>query len=155
MAATSTTSRHAHVPDVGHLGEQRGFRRRDDYNEADTYGARAALKIDLSDNWSITPTVMAQEQKANGVCSPVIRSIGDLKVAHYHPESSERPLDAGRADRRRQDQQLRHHVRRLLSQARRRHGVRLLGLLVLLRPLPRIPAVITTTATISTTMRAS
>ena len=44
-----------------------------------------------------------------------------------------RPVGAGRAHRRRQDQQFRHHVRELVSQARRGRELRLLGLLVLLR----------------------
>ena len=60
----------------------------ENYNEADTYGARAALKIDLSDSWSITPTVMAQ--KTNGMASTRVTSnFGDLEVAHSHPEGSE------------------------------------------------------------------
>ena len=33
----------------------------DDFNEVDTYGARAALRIDLNDNWTVTPTVMGQK----------------------------------------------------------------------------------------------
>ena len=32
---------------------------KDDYNDADTTGARAALKLDLNDNWTITPQIMA------------------------------------------------------------------------------------------------
>ena len=31
-----------------------------DYNDGENYGARAALKMDLSDNWTITPSVMGQ-----------------------------------------------------------------------------------------------
>jgi outer membrane receptor protein involved in Fe transport len=38
-----------------------------DYNDSDTRGGRAALKIDLDDNWSITPTVMGQSQSTNGI----------------------------------------------------------------------------------------
>src|SRR3954469_6143270 len=36
-------------------------------NDQDTYGGRAALKIDLNDNWTATPTFMYQKMKANGV----------------------------------------------------------------------------------------
>jgi iron complex outermembrane receptor protein len=36
------------------------------YNDVDTYGARAALGIDLDDNWTIKPVLMGQVQKANG-----------------------------------------------------------------------------------------
>jgi len=38
----------------------------DDQNELETLGARAALKIDLNDSWSITPQLMAQEQTTKG-----------------------------------------------------------------------------------------
>ncbi len=62
-------------------------RARDDYNEVDTVGARAALRIDLNDNWSITPGIMAQEQKSKGVFASD-PSVGDLAVTHFHPESN-------------------------------------------------------------------
>ena len=39
----------------------------DDINQVDTWGGRAALKIDLSENWTVTPTVMHQTQKSGGV----------------------------------------------------------------------------------------
>jgi iron complex outermembrane recepter protein len=60
----------------------------DNYNWANTTGARAALKIDLNDNWSITPTIMGQRQKANG-SSAYEPSIGDLQLHHYFPERSD------------------------------------------------------------------
>jgi iron complex outermembrane recepter protein len=58
-----------------------------DYNDVETYGGRAALKIDLGDSWTITPAVMAQEQESNGLFA-YDPSVGDLKVAHYFPESA-------------------------------------------------------------------
>lgn len=62
-------------------------RAEDDYNEVDTYGARAALKIDLDDNWTVTPMVMGQDEKTTGVFfyDP---SVGDLAVTHWFPEST-------------------------------------------------------------------
>ena len=60
----------------------------DNYNDADTYGARAALKIDLNDNWSITPTVIAQKQESNGIYAGQ-SDIGDREVTHWHPEGSD------------------------------------------------------------------
>jgi iron complex outermembrane receptor protein len=36
----------------------------DDYNESDLVGARAALRIDLGDDWTITPTLMGQRQSS-------------------------------------------------------------------------------------------
>ncbi len=38
-----------------------------DFNEVDTYGARAALRVELNDSWTITPSVMGQRQYADGV----------------------------------------------------------------------------------------
>jgi len=60
---------------------------KNNYNDSDVYGGRAALKVDLNDSWTVTPTLIAQHQKANGVpgFSP---AIGDLEVAHYLPEFS-------------------------------------------------------------------
>jgi iron complex outermembrane receptor protein len=43
------------------------------------------LQIDLSDNWTITPTVMAQDQKSTGVFGYDPR-VGDLKVTHFYPD---------------------------------------------------------------------
>lgn len=62
-------------------------RAEEDYNDVDTVGARAALRIDLDDNWTISPTIMAQETKANGQFGfdPLV---GDLKVSHFYPEGS-------------------------------------------------------------------
>jgi iron complex outermembrane recepter protein len=60
----------------------------DDYNDADTVGGRAALKIDLNDNWTLTPTVMAQQQKSNGVNAGEA-GFGELEVAHWHPENTD------------------------------------------------------------------
>lgn len=59
---------------------------KDDYNDVDTAGARAALRIDLSDNWTITPAVMAQNQESNGIFG-YDKNIGELEVSHYYPES--------------------------------------------------------------------
>ena len=58
------------------------------YNVADTKGGRAALKIDLDDNWSITPTIMGQGQHENGLWA-FDPNVGDLKLAHEFPEASE------------------------------------------------------------------
>lgn len=58
----------------------------DDFNTVDTTGARALLKIDLNDNWSVTPGVMYQEQEANGVWSHDPEDLGDLKAQTFFPE---------------------------------------------------------------------
>ncbi len=58
------------------------------YNDVDTYGGRAALKIDLNDTWSITPMIMGQVQEANGIFA-YDPGVGDLEVTHFFPEKSE------------------------------------------------------------------
>jgi iron complex outermembrane receptor protein len=69
----------------------------DHYNPTDTYGARAALKVDLNDSWTITPAIIAQKTKWNGIFaqedwrdladgSPVPSS---LSVKHFYPEGGQ------------------------------------------------------------------
>ncbi|MFO1474920.1 MAG: TonB-dependent receptor [Lysobacterales bacterium] len=60
----------------------------ENYNWARTAGARAALKIDFNDDWSITPQIMGQKQEANG-SSGYEPKIGDLQLHHYFPENSD------------------------------------------------------------------
>jgi outer membrane receptor protein involved in Fe transport len=73
-------------PTSGIVGDNAAFAE-DDYNDADTIGARAALRIDLDDNWSITPTVMGQHQDASG-SSGYDPSVGEFEVMHGYPEFS-------------------------------------------------------------------
>ncbi|HTI31104.1 MAG TPA: TonB-dependent receptor [Sphingomonas sp.] len=56
-----------------------------DFNDTDTWGGRAALKIDLDDNWTVTPTVLYQDQRTHGVYG-FDPSLGDLKVQHFYPD---------------------------------------------------------------------
>ncbi len=58
-----------------------------DYNDGDTYGARAALKVDLNDSWAVTAGIMGQKQTLNG--SYGYRSNRDLEITRFNPESSE------------------------------------------------------------------
>lgn len=60
---------------------------KDNYNDGDTYGARALLKIDLNDNWSITPGVMGQVADFNGLYA-YDPNIGDLKLTHFFKEAT-------------------------------------------------------------------
>jgi outer membrane receptor protein involved in Fe transport len=59
-----------------------------DYNEVDTVGARVALKIDLDDNWTITPTLNAQRTQADGgfLNNPVV---GKHRIQRFYPEGSD------------------------------------------------------------------
>jgi outer membrane receptor protein involved in Fe transport len=57
-----------------------------DYNDTETYGGRAALKIDLDDDWTVTPQIMGQKQKSHGSFA-VESGLGDLQVQQFNPES--------------------------------------------------------------------
>ncbi|MFZ4605522.1 MAG: TonB-dependent receptor [Caulobacter sp.] len=59
----------------------------DNYNDVTTIGGRMALKIDLNDTWTITPTLMGQSQTSNGNFS-FDPDLGDLKISRYRPEWS-------------------------------------------------------------------
>lgn len=54
----------------------------DDFNDVTTYGGRMALGIELSDDWTITPSIAAQEQRTHGsfLFDP---KVGDLEVHNY------------------------------------------------------------------------
>ncbi len=56
------------------------------YNHAETFGGRAALKVDLNENWTVTPSIVAQDERNNGIFG-YDPSVGDLKVSHFRPES--------------------------------------------------------------------
>ena len=55
------------------------------YNGNDIDGARAALKVDLNDDWSINGTLMGQNTVAHGNIA-TDPAIGDLAVTHFYPE---------------------------------------------------------------------
>ncbi len=62
--------------------------RANDYNKVETKGGRAALKFDINDNWSVTPSAMAESLKANGFFG-YDPAVGDLQIAHFGPETSD------------------------------------------------------------------
>jgi len=55
------------------------------YNDVDVWGGRAALKIELDDNWTVTGTAFGQDQKNHGSFGTDAR-VGDLQVQHFLPE---------------------------------------------------------------------
>ena len=57
----------------------------EDYNDVDTYGARAALRIELNDSWTITPSLMAQRQLSRGSFTQE-RGLDELQVSQFNPE---------------------------------------------------------------------
>ncbi len=54
------------------------------FNDVETWGGRAALKIDLDDNWTVTPQFIYQNQVARGSFLYDPRK-GDLAVTDYLP----------------------------------------------------------------------
>jgi iron complex outermembrane recepter protein len=53
-----------------------------DFNDVKTFGGRAALKVDLDDNWTVTPSVIYQNQKTSGPFLYDPRK-GDLVVTDF------------------------------------------------------------------------
>ena len=60
----------------------------DNYNDVDTYGARAALRIELDDNWTITPSLMAQRQLSRGSFAEE-GGLGALNTMQFNPERND------------------------------------------------------------------
>ncbi|HVQ10121.1 MAG TPA: TonB-dependent receptor [Allosphingosinicella sp.] len=59
----------------------------EDYNDVDTYGARAALRIELDEHWTVTPQVMAQRQRSNGSFAQE-SGLAPLQTAQFNEERS-------------------------------------------------------------------
>ena len=59
----------------------------EDYNDVTTVGGRLALKIDLNENWTVTPSLMAQSEESNGNFS-FDPTNGDLQISRYRPEGA-------------------------------------------------------------------
>ncbi len=55
-----------------------------DFNSVETYGGRAALGINLDDNWTVTPSIIYQHQETKGPFLYDPRA-GDLNVVDYLP----------------------------------------------------------------------
>lgn len=55
------------------------------FNDTETWGGRAALGIDLDDSWTVTPSIIYQNQKSHGtyLFDP---AVGDLQVQDYTPD---------------------------------------------------------------------
>ena len=58
------------------------------YNTYETVGGRAALKIDLNDNWTVTGTVIAQQSEGEGSWGEDLSSFvsGENEVTHFQDE---------------------------------------------------------------------
>ena len=58
------------------------------YNTSETRGGRAALKLDLGDNWTVTPTFMGQSLAATGFFA-YDPTVGPLDLVHSGPENDQ------------------------------------------------------------------
>lgn len=58
------------------------------YNTIDTVGARAALRIELNDNWTVTPVVQTQKQDQKGSWGDDLSNFasGNQDVTHFRDE---------------------------------------------------------------------
>jgi outer membrane receptor protein involved in Fe transport len=56
-----------------------------DFNDVDTVGGRAALGIELDDNWTVTASLFGQDQRSHGSFGFDPR-VGDLQVQHFFPD---------------------------------------------------------------------
>jgi outer membrane receptor protein involved in Fe transport len=59
-----------------------------DYNDVTTAGARAALKIDLNDQWTVTPALMGQRMVSHGTFAEE-SGLGHLEIMQFNPERTE------------------------------------------------------------------
>ena len=57
------------------------------FNPTETYGGRGALRVNLGDNWTITPTFMGQSSRQDGTVFVDPAIPGDLSVQRYYSDS--------------------------------------------------------------------
>ena len=67
--------------DIGNVAKE-------NFNEATTKGARAALRVDLNDSWTVTAGAIYQDLESEGVWDHD-PTVGDLKVQRWMPDSRE------------------------------------------------------------------
>ncbi len=62
---------------------------KDDFNESEKQGMRAALSVDLSDSWTTTASVMYQSLESDGVWDHDPEGLGDFKVGRFFEDRQE------------------------------------------------------------------
>ena len=62
---------------------------KDDFNESEKQGMRAALSVDLSDSWTTTASVMYQSLEADGVWDHDPEGLGEFKVGRFFEDRQE------------------------------------------------------------------
>ena len=58
------------------------------YNTVETRGGRAAAKLDIGDNWTVSPTFMGQSIASSGFFG-YDPAVGNLDLVHFGPENSQ------------------------------------------------------------------
>lgn len=59
---------------------------KNDFNPVDTYGGRLALKIDLNNSWTVTPSVIYQDERNKGIFG-YEPDVGFLETQRFQPDS--------------------------------------------------------------------
>jgi outer membrane receptor protein involved in Fe transport len=59
---------------------------KNNFNPVDTFGGRALARIELNEDWSITPSVVYQDLRDSGTFG-FVPSDGDLKVQRFQPDT--------------------------------------------------------------------
>src|SRR6267378_2573523 len=91
LAVPPSAANVAPCPTVGTIGAgaiSNAAYRADNYNTVESKGGRAALKFDINDNWSVTPSAIVQSVTTNGFFG-YDPAVGDLKITHFGPETSD------------------------------------------------------------------
>ncbi len=60
-----------------------------DFNTTKISGMRAMLKVDLNDNWTVSPGLIYQKQDSQGVWQHDPEDLGDLKIQRHWPDTYE------------------------------------------------------------------
>jgi iron complex outermembrane recepter protein len=71
------------VPGINTTSPEQAHQR---FNPTETYGGRGALRLELGDHWTVTPTFMGQSARSDGTAfvDPALQ--GDLSVQRYYPD---------------------------------------------------------------------
>jgi iron complex outermembrane recepter protein len=88
VRATRTFSADVSTPDDDITINNDGLAK-DNYNTIDTLGGRAALRVNLNDDWAVTPTLQYQKQEGKGSWGDDLNNFivgGDNAVAHFQKE---------------------------------------------------------------------
>jgi iron complex outermembrane receptor protein len=60
---------------------------KNNYNDVQTFGGRGAIKVDLTDDWTVTANAIGQDQRSNGIYG-FSNKLKDLQVTHFQPENN-------------------------------------------------------------------